>query len=136
MIKSMTLMLFFGLMFSTVVWADVQEIDNTQLHELLAQNVPIIDIRRAEEWTQTGIVEDSHLLTFFDAAGNYDARAWLDRLEPIAGKEDPFILICRTGRRTGLVGQFLDKQLGYKKVYNVKKGITHWIDQKNPVVAP
>ena len=104
--------------------------------QLLEQKVPIIDIRRAEEWTQTGIVEGSHLLTFFDAAGNYDARAWLAQLEPIAGKDDPLILICRTGRRTGIVSQFLDKQLGYQKVYNVTKGITHWIDQQHPVVAP
>ncbi len=136
MIKTIKLMLSLVLLLTSVVWAEVQEIDNVQLQELLAQKVPIIDIRRAEEWTQTGIVEGSHLLTFFDAAGNYDARDWLARLEPIAGKEDPFILICRTGRRTGLVGQFLDKQLGYTNVYNVTKGITHWIDQKNPIVAP
>jgi len=136
MIKTIKLMLSLVLLLTSVVWAEVQEIDNARLQELLAQKVPIIDIRRAEEWTQTGIVEGSHLLTFFDAAGNYDARAWLAQLEPIAGKEDPFILICRTGRRTGLISQFLDKQIGYKNVYNVTKGITHWIDQKNPIVTP
>jgi len=124
------------IMLASLAQAEVIEIDNAQLQELLAQNVPVVDIRRAEEWRQTGIVEGSHMLTFFDAQGNYDARSWLAQLEPIAGKEDPVILICRTGRRTGLVSQFMDKQIGYQKVYNVTKGITHWIDTKNPVVTP
>lgn len=117
-------------------YAEVIEIDNAQLKELLAQNVPVVDIRTAPEWSETGIVEGSHLLTFFDASGNYDAASWLKQLAPIAGKEDQVVLICRTGRRTGLVSKFMDQQVGYGKVYNVTKGIRHWIDTGNQVVAP
>ncbi len=112
--------------------AEVDNIDNQQLKALMEQGVPIIDIRRPEEWKQTGVVKGSHLITFFDARGRYDVQAWLDRLAPIAGKDDPFVLICRTGT----VSRFLDQKLGYKKVYNVQKGITDWIRKGNPVVEP
>ena len=116
--------------------AEVVNIDNQELEALLAQGVPVIDIRRADEWRQTGVIEGSHLHTFFDQRGRYDLAAWLEKLQAIAGKEDPFILICRTGNRTGILSRFLDQKLGYKKVYNVRRGITDWIRQGNPVVPP
>ncbi len=118
------------------VQAEVKNIDNQELKKLLEQGVPIIDIRRPEEWKQTGVVKGSHLNTFFDKRGRYDVDAWLARLAPVAGKDDPFILICRTGNRTGTVSRFLDQKLGYKKVYNVQRGITDWIRKGNPVVKP
>lgn len=118
------------------VQAEVKNIDNQELKALLEEGVPIIDIRRPEEWKQTGVVKGSHLNTFFDKRGRYDVDAWLARLAPVAGKDDPFILICRTGNRTGTVSRFLDRKLGYKKVYNVQRGITDWIRKGNPVVKP
>lgn len=42
---------------------------NDQVKALLAQGLPIYDIRRPEEWRLTGVVEDSHALTFVDAGG-------------------------------------------------------------------
>jgi len=116
--------------------AELVNIDNQKLKALIEQGVPVIDIRRPEEWRQTGVVEGSLLNTFFDKQGRYDVRAWLEKLAPVAGKEDPLILICRTGNRTGVVGRFLDRKLGYAKVYNVEKGITDWIRKGNPVVKP
>ncbi|WP_303721348.1 rhodanese-like domain-containing protein [Malonomonas rubra] len=133
--KFMLWLLFLGLL-PMAGYAEVVEVDNAQLQELLAQKVPLVDIRTAPEWTETGIVKGSHLLTFFDASGNYDADSWLAKLAPIAGKDEPVVLICRTGRRTGLVSKFMDQQVGYRKVYNVSKGIRNWIDKGNPVVAP
>ncbi|WP_456412083.1 rhodanese-like domain-containing protein [Thiolapillus sp.] len=118
------------------VVAAVTNIDNAELEKLMSEGVPVIDIRRAEEWRQTGVVKGSHLITFFDKRGNYNVPAWLEKLAPIAGKDQPFILICRTGNRTGILSNFLDKKLGYAKVYNVRKGITDWIAKGKPVVKP
>ena len=132
----MMFLLLGSLLLPFVAQAEVVEVDNQQLKQLLNDGIPIVDIRTASEWKETGIVEGSNLLTFFDAAGNYDARSWLARLASIAGKEDPVILICRTGRRTCLISKFIDQQIGYHKVYNVSRGIRDWIDKKNPVVAP
>ena len=44
-------------------------VDNAQLKTLLAQGVPIYDVRRAEEWQQTGVVEGSRTLTWVDNSG-------------------------------------------------------------------
>ena len=121
---------------STIARAEVVKIDNEQLIALIEKQVPIIDIRREEEWLQTGVVEGSILMTFFDKAGKADVSSWLQKLAPIASKEEPFILICRTGRRTGIVADFLDKEIGYTRVYDVANGITEWIKTGNPIVKP
>lgn len=130
------LSLFFLLVFMQPVQADVNHIDNVTLKSMLDAGVPIIDVRRPEEWRQTGIVEGSHLMTFFDKQGRYDAAGWLQKLEKIASTNEPFILICRTGNRTGTISNFLDKQLSYTRVFNVKKGITDWIKKGHPTVKP
>ncbi len=116
--------------------AEVTQVNNAELQQLLAQGVPIIDIRRPEEWQETGIIPNSHMITFFDEQGHYDLDGWLKQLEKIAAKDEPFILICRTGNRTGVVSGFLDSKMNYNKVYNVTNGITKWIEQGNQTVKP
>ena len=114
--------------------AEVGQLSNEQMKELLEQNIPVIDIRRADEWRSTGVISGSHLLTFFDARGNYDLKKWLSDLDAIAGKNDKFILVCRSGNRTGQLSNFLDKKLGYTQVYHLQKGIKNWIKQGDKVV--
>ena len=135
MLKKISLLLC---LFSLPTFADVTNLDNEGLKRLMDENVPVIDIRRPEEWQQTGIIANSHLITFFDNKGNYDIDAWTVKLNHILedDKKKPFVLICRTGNRTGRVSQFLDAKLDYTHVYNVKKGITEWIKQKEAVVKP
>ena len=50
---------------------EVKHIDNQTLKELMLQNVPVIDVRTTSEWEDTGVVEDSHLLMFYDEKGKY-----------------------------------------------------------------
>src|SRR5512137_222010 len=114
--------------------AEVIDIDNAELAQLLKQGVPVVDIRLQSEWEDTGIVAGSQLLTFFDERGRHDAAAWLEKLKPTAGANQPVIVICRTGNRTKPVSQFLSQQAGYAKVYNVRSGIKGWIAGGNPVV--
>ena len=120
---------------ATTLQAAVTQLDNEKTSELLAEGVPLIDVRMKSEWQQTGIVEGSHLLTFFDEKGNYDLKKWVADLEKIAGKEKPFMLICAVGGRTGNISQFLDKKMGFKQVHNVEKGIVHWIASDKPVAV-
>ena len=121
---------------STMASAEVFEIGNNQLSSLIEKQVPIIDIRRQEEWNQTGIVKDSILMTFFNKNGKADVENWLKNLDLVAKKNEPFILICRTGRRTSLVAKFLSEKLNYEKVYDVTDGITEWIKKGNTVLKP
>jgi len=107
-------------------------LNNDQLKTMLEQNVPIYDVRRPDEWRQTGVVEGSQLLTFADARGRVIAD-FLPRFASAVGKNDPVILICRTGSRTSTLARHLVEQMGYKNVYNVRNGITQWIRDKRPV---
>lgn len=108
-------------------------IDNQQLKTLQAQGIPVYDIRRLDEWSSTGILAGSHRLTFVDDKGRVNPE-FVDKFTKEIGKNDPVILICRTGNRTDTLSRALAEQLGYTKIYNVKNGITRWISEGLPVV--
>ena len=108
-------------------------IDNEQLKELVSKGIPIYDIRRPDEWRQTGVVEGSRKLTFVDERGRPNPE-FFSRFTAEVGKGDPVILICRTGNRTDTLGRHLVEQMGYTKVYNVRDGISQWIRDRQPVV--
>jgi len=114
--------------------AEVIDIDNAQLAQLMKSGVTVIDIRTKPEWEETGILPGSKLLTFFDERGKADPAAWLDKVKPLAKPGDPVVVICRSGNRTKPVSQFLSQQAGYAKVYNVKSGLKGWIADKGTVV--
>jgi rhodanese-related sulfurtransferase len=109
-----------------------KSLDNSQLKAKLAAGVPIIDIRRPEEWQQTGVVKGSHLITFFDKRGRVNP-GFMSELEKIVKPDQEVILICRTGNRTGVLSKFLSERAGYSGVSNVTSGITAWIKDGNPV---
>jgi len=108
-------------------------VDNDRLKALLTQGVPIYDIRRPEEWRSTGVVEGSRKLTFVDAGGRPNPE-FLPRFTAEVGKDDPVVLICRTGSRTDKLAREVMEKQGYTQVYNVRHGITGWIAGNNPVV--
>ena len=124
------------ILLTSITYSEVIEVSNSQLKSLLENNVPIIDIRREEEWKATGIIENSILMTFFDKNGKPNTSDWLNKLNQIASKNDPIVLICRTGRRTGIVAKSLSEKLGYKSIYDVTDGITEWLKEGNSVVKP
>ena len=107
-------------------------VDNAQLKSLIAQGVPVYDVRRAEEWRATGVVDGSHKLTFVDAKGRLNPE-FLPRFTAEVDKTAPVVLICRTGSRTDTLAREL-AEMGYTRVYNVRNGITRWIGESNPIV--
>ena len=110
-------------------------VDNAELKALIAQGVPVYDVRRAEEWRATGVVEGSHTLTYVDKSGRPNPE-FLPRFTAEVGKNDPVVLICRTGSRTDNLARELMEKHGYTRVYNVRDGITRWIGASNAVVKP
>ena len=116
--------------------AEVFKISNIEIQSLIDEGVPIIDIRREEEWFSTGIIKNSHLLTFFDKNGNYNLENWMSKLEKIVQINKPFILICRTGRRTNIIANYLSKETNYKHVYDADGGIKSWLSSGNKTVSP
>ena len=107
-------------------------LDNKQLKTMLEKNVPLFDVRRPDEWLQTGVVEGSQLLTFVDERGKLKAD-FLARFTATVDKNEPVILICRTGNRTSALARHLVEKMGFTQVYNVRNGITEWIREGQPV---
>jgi rhodanese-related sulfurtransferase len=110
-------------------------VNSAELEMLLEQDTPIYDVRRPEEWRQTGVVEGSKLLTFVEASGRLNPD-FIERFTEANSQHDPVILICRTGSRTSTLARLLVEKLGYTQVYNVRDGITRWIREDRPVTRP
>lgn len=110
-------------------------IDNDQLQLMREAGTPIYDVRLPEEWLETGIVEDSRLLTFVDAYGRINPR-FEEQFTTQIKKDDPVILICDTGGRTRSLARYLADDLGYTQIYNVRHGITGWIREGRAVTLP
>ena len=130
---------FFSLILSLFlagnVYAELGNLSNQQLKKMMADNVVMVDIRRAEEWKQTGVIEGSHLLTFFDKKGHYDMHKWLDELSEVVDKNDKIVLVCRSGNRTGMVGKYLEQKLGFPQIYHLQRGISRWDGVKKQVIS-
>ena len=122
-------------LFIDMSFANVIDIDNTQLKKLIKQDVSIVDIRRSNEWNETGIISNSLLITFFDEKGNYNLKEWRQKLQENSSYNKDIIIICRSGRRTKIAAEIISKNLGLK-VYNVTKGIKSWMQSNEPLVKP
>ena len=108
-------------------------IDNAELQAKLDDGIKLIDIRRPEEWAQTGIVEGSIKATAFDANGRF-LESFLETLKQNVQPGEEFALICRTGNRTAMLSNWLATRGGYSKVLNVGDGITDWIGKGLPII--
>ena len=124
------------LLFTSLVFAEVKEVGNDEIIALMNNDVSIIDIRRADEWRNTGVIKQSSLITFFDKQGNHNTEEWMSQLKKIANENDPVIIICRSGKRSGIVSKFLDEQANYTNVYNASGGMVSWVNSKNKTVEP
>lgn len=108
-------------------------VNNTELKALLAQGVPIYDIRRPDEWRQTGVVQGSQKLTFVDE-GSHVNPGFFTTFTQRVRRDQPVIIICRSGSCSSTLARELLERQGYTHVYNVKQGVTGWIAEANPVV--
>lgn len=104
-----------------------------------AGKLTLIDIRRPDEWRQTGVAKDALQINMAHPQGmagfvqQVTAELNGDRNAPIG-------LICRTGNRTTQVARYLEAQ-GFTQIMNVKEGMVGsgagpgWIKRGLPVVT-
>jgi rhodanese-related sulfurtransferase len=117
------------------VFAETIDINNDEIKKLIKNNVPIVDIRTSDEWNQTGVIPNSILLTFFKKNGSYNFETWHKELGYVIDTNKPYVLICRSGRRTKIVSEMIDKKID-KLVYNASFGINSWLQSNLKVVKP
>lgn len=94
----------------------------------------VIDIRRQEEWKETGIIKGSQMITAFTKDGKIHQDFPKKFFDLIDGVDVPILLYCRTGNRTGMLGKALIDQLGYTNVSHLSDGIVGWKKQGLPIV--
>jgi len=82
-----------------------------------AGSMILIDVRRPEEWMQTGVAEGAWLLDMTDENFGAYLMAVLDR-----NPEHDVAIICRTGNRTGYLMEQLRKN-GIDRVLDVSEGM-------------
>ena len=98
----------------------------TEFIELQNDGYIVIDIRREEEWIETGIIEGAKTITAFTESGQLH-KDFQEKFFSLAkGPETPILLYCRTGNRTEMLGNALIDQVGLKNVYHLTDGIVEW----------
>lgn len=120
---------------STLALAEIHNIDNAELLRLQEKGVPVVDIRTPEEWRDTGVIKGARLMTY-SFSGGFDKAAWLKQVQQVAKPGEPVILVCRSGRRSAAVADYLESQPTKRKIHNASGGMNDWKSSGRPVVAP
>ncbi len=135
MMRMKNWLIILGLLFSqSACSAEIAEVDAKGLEALMKSGVTVIDVRTPGEWKQTGIVEGSIPIMFFDERRKAHPQQWMQQASMHIKPESPVAIICRTGNRSKTVGTYLVKEHGYQNVYNVTGGIVGWLAKGNPTV--
>lgn len=114
--------------------AELENITPKQLKSLQNDGALVIDIRTAKEWLTNGIIPDSKKLEFFNEQGEFDEKKWLTGLNKLhTSSEQPVILVCRSGNRSSMVGNYLTNKLGMNNIYHLQNGILSWIKAGNEI---
>lgn len=124
-----------GLLLAMPAFAEIINVDNAELARLQAKGVSVIDVRTPEEWRDTGVIKGAKLLTF-SFAGGFDKAAWFKQEQQLVKPGEPVVLICRSGRRSKAVADYLELQSAQLKIYNASGGMDAWKAEGRSVVAP
>ncbi len=95
----------------------------------LAKDIVLVDIRREEEWKQTGVISGAHLITY---AGAED---FLAKVKPLVGQGQKLALVCRSGNRTSQASRQIASQVDFE-IIDVKGGMLRVASEGYVPVAP
>ena len=110
-------------------------INNSELEQMMADDIVIIDVRLNEEWVESGVIKGSKLITYFDRENRPMLKEFLLLANKTLAnnKSKPVVLVCRSGVRSIVASEALDKA-GYRQVYNLKDGILGWLYERKKLV--
>ena len=127
-VKCITSLVLFSAVIINSAFAEVKNANNQEIIALMKNGVPLIDVRTYDEWQKTGFIKDSILLTFFNKNGDSNLKEWMHELRKIVGQDEPVIILCRSGKRSGIVSNILSDKMQYSNIYNASSGIIGWIN--------
>src|SRR5246500_3635674 len=105
----------------------IDEVDPSEVNELLDEGVTIVDVRGSEEFA-TGHLPGAKSIP----RGHLESR--IDALVP--DRDTELILYCESGNRSAYAARTLKEDLGYAHVRSMKGGITLWKDRGYAVEIP
>jgi len=111
------LKLFYYILLVFLQTPAIQDINKDQVNNLIDDNVMVIDLRTEEEF------EDGKIRSSFNI--DFQKREFIDNLNKL-DKEKPYVIYCMSGNRS-LKASHVMKSLGFKIIYNYKKGYNDWI---------
>jgi molybdopterin/thiamine biosynthesis adenylyltransferase/rhodanese-related sulfurtransferase len=109
------------------VKSQIEEVDPSEVAELMHEGVAIIDVREAEEYAAGHLPGAKHV-----------PRSYLEtRIEGVVpDRSSQVILYCASGNRSAYGARTLEEDLGYEHVRSMTGGITLWKDRGYEVQVP
>ena len=103
------------LLLSSTILAEVNNVEINRDY-IEKSEIKIIDIRTQSEWEKIGVIKGAYLITFFPEVGECNPKLFMQELNRIVDKDEPFAVISNTASRSKLVSNFLGKKNNYKVV--------------------
>ena len=129
----MKILLVILVLFTKFVNADVINIDNRELSNLIEKEIKIIDVRTQNEWKSTGIIKESFLVSLLNKNKKFIFEDWYAMFENKFGINETIVFICASGIRSNYISHLVQRRKPDLKIYNLKKGINHWIRSGNKI---
>src|SRR5580704_14698286 len=109
------------------VKSQIDEVDPSEVKELIDEGVAVVDVRATEEFSAGHIPGAKHV-----------ARGYLEsRIEGVVpDRSTQVILYCASGNRSAYAARTLKEDLGYEHVRSMTGGITLWKDRGYDVDIP
>jgi molybdopterin/thiamine biosynthesis adenylyltransferase/rhodanese-related sulfurtransferase len=109
------------------VKSQIDEVDPSEVKELIDEGVTVVDVREAEEYAAGQVPGAKHV-----------PRSYLEsRIEGVVpDRSTQVILYCASGNRSAYGARTLEQELGYEHVRSMTGGITLWKDRGYEVQVP
>ena len=85
-----------------------------------------VDVRTPGEWEAVRATDIDRFIPYEEMPSRHE--------ELGVSKQTPIYLICRSGRRSGIAGQWL-VDAGYRNVFNVLGGTSAWVGAGYPTTS-
>ena len=120
-------------LFTKFVNAEVIDINNRELSNLIEKEIKIIDVRTQREWKSIGIIKGSFLISLLNKNKKFIFEDWYAMFENKFGKNESIVFICASGVRSNYISHLVQRRKPDLKIYNLEKGINHWIRSGNKI---
>ena len=94
----------------------VSVVDKVTFKELISEGIPLVDVRRPEEFEAGHIKKAKNI--------NFLADDFIKNIIELDTTK-PLLIYCRSGKRSGRASKIMDS-LGFKKIYDLKGGYLNW----------